>query len=148
MAAQVFWAVFYSSWRPSQIGPTADFDGAATPPPICSMLWYIWFFRGWSGQKVYNACCSAQLTHNQFKPVQQSRQQVQRAYCLIYIMWPTSSKVVFDAVFICLLTNLFMSGNGLSELIYITQICLLLALDAWSASELLLVSTVGLNSKK
>ena len=33
MAAQVFWAVFYSSWRPSQIGPTADFDGAAIPPP-------------------------------------------------------------------------------------------------------------------
>ena len=56
---------------------------------------------------------------------------------LKYILWPTRSKVVFDAVFICLLTNLFMSGNGLSELIYITQICLLLALDAWSASELL-----------
>ena len=38
MAAQVFWAVFYSSRRPSQIGPTADFDGAAIPPPIFSML--------------------------------------------------------------------------------------------------------------
>ena len=37
MAAQVFWAVFYSSRRPSQIGPTADFDGAAIPPPIFSM---------------------------------------------------------------------------------------------------------------
>ena len=37
MAAQVFWTVFYSSWRPSQIGPTADFDGAAIPPPIFSM---------------------------------------------------------------------------------------------------------------
>ena len=32
MAAQVFWAVFYSSRWPSQIGPTADFDGAAIPP--------------------------------------------------------------------------------------------------------------------
>ena len=32
MAAQVFWAVFYSSQQPSQIGPTADFDGAVIPP--------------------------------------------------------------------------------------------------------------------
>ena len=37
MAAQVFWAVFYSSLRPSQIGLTADFNGAAIPPPIFSM---------------------------------------------------------------------------------------------------------------
>jgi len=37
MAAQVFWAVFYSSRQLSQIGPTADFDGAAIPPPIFSM---------------------------------------------------------------------------------------------------------------
>ena len=37
MAAQVFWAVFYSSRWPSQIGPTADFDGATIPPPIFSM---------------------------------------------------------------------------------------------------------------
>ena len=37
MAAQVFWAIIYSSRRPSQIGPTADFDGAAIPPPIFSM---------------------------------------------------------------------------------------------------------------
>jgi hypothetical protein len=37
MAAQVFWAVFYSSQQSSQIGPTADFDGAAIPPPIFSM---------------------------------------------------------------------------------------------------------------
>ena len=26
-----FWAVFHSSQRPSQIGPTADFDGTAIP---------------------------------------------------------------------------------------------------------------------
>jgi hypothetical protein len=32
MAAQVVWTVFYSSQWPSQIGPTADFDGAAIPP--------------------------------------------------------------------------------------------------------------------
>ena len=38
MAAQVCWTVFYSSRRPSQIGPTADFDGAAIPPPIFSMV--------------------------------------------------------------------------------------------------------------
>ena len=37
MAAQVFWAVFYSSRWPSQIGPTADFDGAAITPHIFSM---------------------------------------------------------------------------------------------------------------
>ena len=37
MAAHAFWAVFYSSRWPSQIGPTADFDGAAIPPPIFSM---------------------------------------------------------------------------------------------------------------
>jgi hypothetical protein len=37
MAAQVFWAVFYSSQRQSQIGPTADFDRAAIPPTIFSM---------------------------------------------------------------------------------------------------------------
>ena len=37
MAAQVFWAVFYSIQQPSQISPTADFDGAAIPPPIISM---------------------------------------------------------------------------------------------------------------
>ena len=38
MAAQVFWAVFYSSRRPSQISPTADFDDAAIPPTIFSMM--------------------------------------------------------------------------------------------------------------
>ena len=38
MAAQVFWGVCYSSRRPSQIGPTSDFDGAAIPPPIFSMV--------------------------------------------------------------------------------------------------------------
>ena len=32
-----FLGSFYSSWRPSQISPTADFDGAAIPPPIFSM---------------------------------------------------------------------------------------------------------------
>ena len=37
IAAQVFWAVFYSSQRPSQLGPTAYFYGAAIPPPIFSM---------------------------------------------------------------------------------------------------------------
>ena len=36
MAAQVFWAVFYSSQWPSQIGPTADFDNAAISPTIFS----------------------------------------------------------------------------------------------------------------
>ena len=41
MAAQVFWAVFYSSRWPSQIGPTADFDGAAIPPPIFPMNRYM-----------------------------------------------------------------------------------------------------------
>ena len=45
MAAQV-----YSRQRPSQIGPTADFDGAAIPPPIFSMghtfkiFWIIYQF--------------------------------------------------------------------------------------------------------
>ena len=36
MAAQVFWTVFHSSRsrQPSQIGPTANFDGAAIPPPM------------------------------------------------------------------------------------------------------------------
>ena len=38
MAAQVFGAVFYSSKRPSQIGPMADFGGAAITPPIFSMI--------------------------------------------------------------------------------------------------------------
>ena len=38
MAAHVFWAVFYSSRQPSQIGPTAENDDAAiTPPPIFFM---------------------------------------------------------------------------------------------------------------
>ena len=37
MAAQVFWAVFYSSWQLSQIGSTTDFNGAAILPPIFSM---------------------------------------------------------------------------------------------------------------
>ena len=34
MAAQVFWDVFYSSQRLSQIGPTPYFDSAAIPPPF------------------------------------------------------------------------------------------------------------------
>ena len=38
MSAQVFWAVFYSSQRRSQISPTADFDDAAIPAPIFSMV--------------------------------------------------------------------------------------------------------------
>ena len=38
MSAHVFWAVFCSSRRPSQIGPTADFHSAAIPPPIFSMV--------------------------------------------------------------------------------------------------------------
>jgi hypothetical protein len=32
------------------------------------------FLAGLGRNQVYNANCSAQLTHNQFKPVQQSRQ--------------------------------------------------------------------------
>ena len=32
-----FWGCFSSSWRPSQISPTADFDGAAIPPLIFFM---------------------------------------------------------------------------------------------------------------
>ena len=36
-----FLGSFYSSWRPSQIYPTADFDGAAIPHPIFSMIWNI-----------------------------------------------------------------------------------------------------------
>ena len=51
MAAQLCCAVFYSSQQLNQIGPTADFDGAAIPPPIFSMCqtntyYYInhWFF--------------------------------------------------------------------------------------------------------
>ena len=43
MAAQVFWAVFYSSHQPGQIGLTADFDGAAIPPPIFSMSMRVYF---------------------------------------------------------------------------------------------------------
>ena len=35
--ALAFGAVFYSSQQLSQIYPTADFDGAAIPPPIFSM---------------------------------------------------------------------------------------------------------------
>ena len=38
MAAQVFWAVFHSSRQLGQIGPTADFDSAAIPPAIFSMM--------------------------------------------------------------------------------------------------------------
>ena len=41
MAAHVFWAVFYSSRRPSQIGPTAENNDAAIPPPIFFMATYI-----------------------------------------------------------------------------------------------------------
>ena len=37
MAAYHFWAVFCSSQWPMQINPTADFNGAAIPPPIISM---------------------------------------------------------------------------------------------------------------
>ena len=37
-------AVFYSSRWLSQIGPTADFDGAAIQPPIFSMDWSITIF--------------------------------------------------------------------------------------------------------
>ena len=37
IAAQVFLGCFYSSRLPSQIGPTADFEDAAIPPPIFSM---------------------------------------------------------------------------------------------------------------
>ena len=33
-----FFGYFYSSRQPSQIGPTADFDGAAIPPPKFSMI--------------------------------------------------------------------------------------------------------------
>ena len=35
----IFWAVFYSSRRPNQIGPTADFDGADISTP--------YIFHGW-----------------------------------------------------------------------------------------------------
>ena len=37
MAAQVYWAVFYSSRWQIQIGPTADFNRAAIPSPIFFM---------------------------------------------------------------------------------------------------------------
>ena len=38
MAAHVFWAVFCFSQQPSQIGPTAENDSPAIPPPIFFML--------------------------------------------------------------------------------------------------------------
>ena len=38
MAAHAFWAVFCSSWRPSQISPTAEKDAAAIPPPIFFLM--------------------------------------------------------------------------------------------------------------
>ena len=38
MAAHAFSAAFDSSQQPSQSGPTTDFDGAAVPPPIFSMI--------------------------------------------------------------------------------------------------------------
>ena len=38
MAVQVFWAVFYSSQRPSKIRSIADFDNTAIPLPIFSMV--------------------------------------------------------------------------------------------------------------
>ena len=38
MAAQIFWAVFYSSRLQSKIDPTTDFDGAAILP-----LYFPWF---------------------------------------------------------------------------------------------------------
>ena len=34
MVAHAFWAVFCSSCQPSQIGPTAENDGAVVPSPI------------------------------------------------------------------------------------------------------------------
>ena len=37
MAAQVFWTVFHSSRRLSQIGPTADFNGTSHSTPIFSI---------------------------------------------------------------------------------------------------------------
>ena len=56
MAAQVFWAVFYSSRWPSQIGPSADFDGDAIPPPIFSMYkskqnWHLNFTTTYCGRQ-------------------------------------------------------------------------------------------------
>ena len=41
------------------------------------------FLAGLDRNRVYCACCSAQTAQaiEQFKPVQQSRQQEQRAYC-------------------------------------------------------------------
>ena len=38
VVAHTFWAVFYSSQQPSQINPTVDFDGAAIPLPIFSIV--------------------------------------------------------------------------------------------------------------
>ena len=52
MAAQVVWAVFYSSQRPSKIGPTADFNGAAIPPPIFSMPSFI---KWWTSDAMFHA---------------------------------------------------------------------------------------------
>ena len=45
MDAHAFWAVFCSSRWPRQIGPTADLDSAAIPPPIFSMLRIVSFIR-------------------------------------------------------------------------------------------------------
>ena len=39
------------------------------------------FLAGLGRNQVYGASCSAQTTHDQFKPVQKSRKQVLRAYC-------------------------------------------------------------------
>ena len=43
--------------------------------------WYIRFYPCWSGQKSSAPCTLIKRPINQFKPVQQSRQQVLRAYC-------------------------------------------------------------------
>ena len=65
MAAQVFWAVFYSSRLLSQIGPTADFDGAAIPPPIFSMTNHIVGLSPSNFEMFHWACLTAKANERQ-----------------------------------------------------------------------------------
>ena len=76
-------------------------------------LWYIQFLPGWSGlgrNQVYFDVALPKWLINYFKPVQQSRLQVLRAYCPnIYTLyegkedleWGDMAKMAFDILLCC-----------------------------------------------
>ena len=74
------WAMFISKKQPSEGRPGNIFNYTIPSKQLANHHRYTLDSKKLASFYIFT-CCSAQTYHNQFKPVQQIRQQVLRGYC-------------------------------------------------------------------